>query len=181
MKHLKNVLTLLVIALPLLLVSCGGDDDEPTPSESLTAKVTYNLTPSADLLSVANIQVTYKGTDGATVTEDVTTTNWSKTFSASTLPSATAIHVSLTPKTGVTLSKASYDLSGSIGGEAKVYKGTGVYASKLFSNTAWGATSVKADKVNLALTTYAKSIHNVEVTIDATGNITTADNITLHT
>jgi hypothetical protein len=99
------------------LTACGGGDDdvpEPTPEPSqptkvLTSlKVDYSATVSQQLLDVATVTVRYIGENGQVVSEEMTSTTWTKSVTL-TLPAKAGLNIQPTLKGDVP--DAEYTLS----------------------------------------------------------------------
>lgn len=89
--------------------ACNSDDDE----ETTTAKVSefqYSFNLNEDILSVADVTIKYIGTDGEEKSEALTSTSWSKTFTADKFNVSAGIALSMKLKSGIELTKESYDL-----------------------------------------------------------------------
>lgn len=110
-------MSVLVLMTALTLASCGGGDDkqkdEPTPTPTPTSKtVTYEATAnfSQDVIDICDVTMSYKDSDGKTVTEAVKSTTWSKTVSVKNLPTTVGVKFGVKMKSGVNLTKEKYDL-----------------------------------------------------------------------
>lgn len=92
-------------------VACGDDDN--SGEQSTGAKVSsfyYSFAISDDVLSIADVKVSYIGTDGEEKSEYMTTTSWEKTFTANKFDVSAGVAISMTLKDGVELTKTSYTI-----------------------------------------------------------------------
>ena len=108
-------MSVLVLMAALTLASCGSDDEkkkdepsEPTPtSKSVSYEATANF--SQDVLDICDLTMSYKDSDGKTVTETVTSTTWTKKVTVKNLPSTVGVKFGIKMKSGVELTKDKYD------------------------------------------------------------------------
>ena len=106
-------MSVLVLMAALTLASCGSDDkkdepSEPTPtSKSVSYEATANF--SQDVLDICDLTMSYKDSDGKTVTETVTSTTWTKKVTVKNLPSTVGVKFGIKMKSGVELTKDKYD------------------------------------------------------------------------
>ena len=104
MKNLK-IMSMLLGGLMVLgsLTACGSDDDptpqpEPQPAKELTSlKVNYTATVSQQLLDVATVTVRYIGENGHVVSEQMSSTTWTKSVTL-VLPARAGMNIQSTPK-----------------------------------------------------------------------------------
>lgn len=97
MKKIK--LTFLLMSLAILALSSCNDN-----SSRLT--VSYNITLSDDMAQIADLAITYKGDDGKTVTDTITSKVWDKTIHIDTFPSQFGlVDYTFIPKPGSQLKK----------------------------------------------------------------------------
>lgn len=103
MKKYFFATTLVLLAI-MTLSSCDDNKDG-------RLKVFYNITLSDDMAQVADLALTYKGDDGMTVTDTITSKTWNKVVHMDTIPCQFGlIDYTFIPKSGSQLKKASYDL-----------------------------------------------------------------------
>jgi hypothetical protein len=103
---------LLACVLSLGLTSCGGNDDDNGSSDKAIKNVVASMsyTFSADLLSIADVTVTYLDASGTAQTETVKSTTWSKTVTYTSFPATAGAKVTV-KRNSTTLSKEKYDLT----------------------------------------------------------------------
>jgi len=93
--------------------SCSSSDDDNEPIEELPKipQFEFSYTVSNDMLSVADITITYMGPDEIIKSEKLTANSWKKTFSGTQLPAKAGfiVHFSLKPE--ASLNKDKYTLS----------------------------------------------------------------------
>ena len=119
MKSIKMI----VLMAALTLASCGGDEpsgpsgpSEPGspsgPSEPTSKSVLYEATAyfSQDVLDLCDLTMSYKDSDGKTITETVTSTTWTKKVTVKSLPSTVGVKFGIKMKSGVELTKEKYDV-----------------------------------------------------------------------
>ena len=107
----KNVLwmmaAILVYGLTIGgLMACGDDKDEDLAQDKMEALC--HVLVSEDVLKVADITVHYLDAKGQEATEQMTTTEWKKQWTTTTLPARIGVWAQLTPKPGLT--KENYQL-----------------------------------------------------------------------
>ena len=107
----KNVLwmmaAILVCSLTAgALMACGDDKDESMAQDKMEALC--HVLVSEDVLKVADITVHYLDAKGQEATEQMTTTEWKKQWTTTTLPASIGVWAQLTPKHG--LAKENYQL-----------------------------------------------------------------------
>ena len=116
-------MSVLVLMAALTLASCGGDEpsgpsgpSEPGgpsgPSEPTSKSVLYEATAyfSQDVLDLCDLTMSYKDSDGKTITETVTSTTWTKKVTVKSLPSTVGVKFGIKMKSGVELTKEKYDV-----------------------------------------------------------------------
>ena len=118
MKNLKIMNMLLGGLLALdSLTACGGSDDndepEPTPPQPTekvltSVRIDYTATVSQQLLDVANVTVRYVGENGQVVSEQMSSTIWTKSLTIP-LPAKAGLNIQPTLKGGV--AEGEYTLS----------------------------------------------------------------------
>jgi len=74
----------------LSLVSCGSDDDHPTPEpeakKASSTRAEYSVSVSQDLLNAATVTVYFIDANGRQAQEALTQTTWTKTVGLASLP-----------------------------------------------------------------------------------------------
>lgn len=110
-------MSVLVLMAALTLASCGGDEPSgpsgPSgPSEPTSKSVLYEATAyfSQDVLDLCDLTMSYKDSDGKTITETVTSTTWTKKVTVKSLPSTVGVKFGIKMKSGVELTKEKYDV-----------------------------------------------------------------------
>ena len=88
------------------LMACGDDKDESMAQDKMEAL--SHVLVSEDVLKVADITVHYLDAKGQEATEQMTTTEWKKQWTTTTLPARIGVWAQLTPKAG--LAKENYQL-----------------------------------------------------------------------
>ena len=111
MKNQKNVLWMMAAILVCgltagALMACGDDKDEDLAQDKMEALC--HVLVSEDVLKVADITVHYLDAKGQEATEQMTTTEWKKQWTTTTLPARIGVWAQLTPKPGLT--KENYQL-----------------------------------------------------------------------
>ncbi len=102
---IKHIIASLSLLLGISMTSCNSDAPERTDHH---VDYTITLTANEDLLSVADITVSYY-LGGEEKIEAVTTSPWTKTITYSDFPCIGGIIVKRSFKNGVTLDKDKYD------------------------------------------------------------------------
>ena len=107
----KNVLWMMAAILVCglaagALMACGDDKDEDLAQDKMEALC--HVLVSEDVLKVADITVHYLDAKGQEATERMTTTEWKKQWTTTTLPASIGVWAQLTPKPGLT--KENYQL-----------------------------------------------------------------------
>ena len=107
----KNVLWMMAAILVCCLaagalMACGDDKDEDLAQDKMEALC--HVLVSEDVLKVADITVHYLDAKGQEATEQMTTTEWKKQWTTTTLPARIGVWAQLTPKPG--LAKENYQL-----------------------------------------------------------------------
>ena len=107
----KNVLWMMAVILVCglaasALMACGDDNDEEKSQDKMEALC--HVLVSEDVLKVADITVHYLDAKGQEATEQMTTTEWKKQWTTTTLPARIGVWAQLTPKHG--LANESYKL-----------------------------------------------------------------------
>lgn len=88
------------------LMACGDDKDEDKAQDKMEALC--HVLVSEDVLKVADITVHYLDAKGQEATERMTTTEWKKQWTTTTLPARIGVWAQLTPKPELT--KENYQL-----------------------------------------------------------------------
>lgn len=81
------------------LMACGDDKDEDLAQDKMEAL--SHVLVSEDVLKVADITVHYLDAKGQEATEQMTTTEWKKQWTTTTLPARIGVWAQLTPKAGL--------------------------------------------------------------------------------
>lgn len=109
MKTIKYLfLAMVAIVSSAAFVACGSDDDEETKVETKKSSFYYAFSFSDDILSVADVTISYIGTDGVEKSETVTSTSWSKTFTENKYDVSAGVSLSMKLKNGVELTSDKY-------------------------------------------------------------------------
>lgn len=171
MKTLKYLfLAIMAMVGTMTFTACGDDDDDNTTTTTNKSEFKFSFTLTDDVLEVADVKVAYIGTDGVEKTETLTSTTWSKTFTADKFDVSAGVLVLLNYKDGQTLSKEKYTLSGS-----PSYYATSYVNGKLTSTIPYkeGQESVtKADQAVIETALNAiERVLNQAFKIDASGNV----------
>ena len=82
------------------MMACGDDNDEDKVQDSMDALC--HVLVSQDVLKVADVTVHYLDVNGQEATERMTTTEWKKQWTTTTLPARLGVWAQLTPKAGLT-------------------------------------------------------------------------------
>lgn len=91
--------------------ACSSDNEEASEPQTITAKAVYSFTPTADLVSVADVTISYADAAGATQTVTCTSaTEWTVTIEKTAPCSFSGFTVKTAMKSGVTLDKTGYEL-----------------------------------------------------------------------
>lgn len=90
------------------LMACGNDKDENKALDTMDALC--HVMVSEDVLKVADVTVHYLDAKGQEATERMTTTEWRKQWTTTTLPARLGVWAQLTPKASVALTEESYQL-----------------------------------------------------------------------
>ena len=101
----KNVLWMMAAILVCglaagALMACSDDKDEDKVQDKMEALC--HVLVSEDVLKVADITVHYLDAKGQEATEQMTTTEWKKQWTTTTLPASIGVWAQLTPKPGLT-------------------------------------------------------------------------------
>lgn len=90
------------------LMACGNDKDENKALDTMDALC--HVMVSEDVLKVADVTVHYIDAKSQEATERMTTTEWRKQWTTTTLPARLGVWAQLTPKASVPLTEESYQL-----------------------------------------------------------------------
>ncbi len=90
------------------LMACGNNKDENEALDTMDALC--HVMVSEDVLKVADVTVHYLDAKGQEATERMTTTEWKKQWTTTTLPARLGVWAQLTPKASVALTEVSYQL-----------------------------------------------------------------------
>ena len=82
------------------MMACGDDNDEDKVQDSMDALC--HVLVSQDVLKVADVTVHYLDVNGQEATERMTTAEWKKQWTTTTLPARLGVWAQLTPKAGLT-------------------------------------------------------------------------------
>ena len=121
---MKNKLLLLMLVFVAMIasfafISCGGDDDNDGPkdeSATYSAKIDYDVTLTADMIKLFDVVINYYDPIACNeVSEKVSITDWTKSFTVTRLPAKAYLFMNLTLKSGATVSETfkysrSYDV-----------------------------------------------------------------------
>lgn len=88
----KSLLAIALIAGIVSMMSCNKNDKENSLEGLCYASV------SEDVLKVADVTLHYYDVKGQEATERMTTTEWRKTWTTTTLPAKVAVWIQITPK-----------------------------------------------------------------------------------
>lgn len=160
-----GLIALMLSACMVTFTACGDDDDEnggetPTPTAT-TATITYSYTVGSDMLSIADVTISYEDASGKTVTEAMTSTTWTAKVTKEELPcSFNGFKVNATLK-DVELTKDSYSLgdtpkySVNVGGEVYSHgsgssltigkENVAAYIAESVNGKTYGACTVSSD------------------------------------
>lgn len=128
MKHLWTKISAAACALlAVAAVSCDSSDDAGKETFFERMEINYVYAVSQDLLSVADIQITYTDPEqnGQEKTETMTESTWSKKFQTKTFPTSLAVKVTAALKEGINLDKTSYTLTNEVTTEFLEYRNDG--------------------------------------------------------
>ena len=102
---LASVLFVGTVALSVTSCIDGKDDGKKDTMEALC-----HVSVSEDVLKVADITVHYLDSNGQEATERMTTTEWKKTWTTTTLPAKVGVWAQMTPKLVLGETKDTYQL-----------------------------------------------------------------------
>lgn len=114
-SFVKFFAALMLIFGATTFVSCSSDDNDNNgdviPGKTLIPVVQYAVTTTSDLLSVADVVITYWNADGQEVSDTLTSTKWEKNFTP-TKSQKVGYSVNVTAKSNLNelLTKETYSL-----------------------------------------------------------------------
>lgn len=91
-------------------VACGGDDNNEETTDTKTSSFNYSFSFNDELLSIADVKISYIDTNGEEKSEYVSSTSWEKTFTANKFDVSAGVAISMSLKNGVELTKESYKI-----------------------------------------------------------------------
>ena len=105
-------LSVMVLMATLTLTSCGDDDKKDEPKPQTPKSVVYDVSVEfgQELLDICDVTMVYKDGDGKTITETVTSKNWSKKVTVNKLPAVVGAKCNFKLKDGIQLTKDKYEL-----------------------------------------------------------------------
>ena len=104
------LVSILLCGLTAGVLSACGDDDDKDDEKQDSMEALCHLMVSEDVLKVADVTVHYLDAKGQEATERMTTTEWKKQWTTTTLPAHIGVWAQLTPKVRVVDSQDSYQL-----------------------------------------------------------------------
>ncbi len=104
------LVSILLCGLTAGVLSACGDDDDKADEKQDSLDALCHVMVSDDVLKVADVTVHYLDAKGQEVTERMTTTEWKKQWTTTTLPAHIGVWAQLTPKVRVVDSQDSYQL-----------------------------------------------------------------------
>jgi len=117
----KHIFTTMLMLLAILALGSCNDNK----NDRLT--VYYNITLTDDMAQVADLALTYKGDDGKSVTDTITSKIWNKAVHMDTFPCQFGlVDYTFIPKPGSQLKKASYELEAVFSAYARGGKNLGL-------------------------------------------------------
>lgn len=107
MKKPLSFFTIMMLAAAVTLTSCRQEQQQTDTEIEVPLKVTYSIDCSRDLLALCDLVVTYKGNDGANVTDTITSSpgdttevqTWTKVVATHKVPVKIGFDYNLEPKT----------------------------------------------------------------------------------
>jgi hypothetical protein len=168
-KFYRVSVMLLACVLSLGFTSCGGDDDDNSSSVKAIKNVVTSMsyTFSADLLSVADVTVTYLDASGTAQTETVNSTTWSKTVTYTSFPVTTGAKITV-KRNSTTLSKEKYDLTCSPNISLTSYDENGTEKDHKFYNANISYMGVQTARVESVLNNRFNSLgFHTEMTLSS--------------
>lgn len=171
MKKLKYLMMAFVtIMLSASFSSCGGSDDgEKENPDTQESSFTYSLTVNEDLLSLADVTIYYIDTEGVEKSEKLSTTTWSKTFTANKFNVSAGMTVVPVMKTGISSTKDSYNLKCMYSYTVDT-KTNGTITGHNSSSMSTGMSAVKWDGIS---STISSLVHTIAMKVDANGEVST--------
>ena len=104
------LVSILLCGLTAGVLSACGDDDDKADEKQDSMEALCHVMVSDDVLKVADVTVHYLDAKGQEATERMTTTEWKKQWTTTTLPAHIGVWAQLTPKVRVVDSQDSYQL-----------------------------------------------------------------------
>ena len=146
----KNVLWMMAAILVCglaagALMACGDDKDEDLAQDKMEALC--HVLVSEDVLKVADITVHYLDAKGQEATEQMTTTEWKKQWTTTTLPARIGVWAQLTPKPGLTNESYKLKVVASAGYLFHAAKGGEWVNGHTYGNPSAEAEIIKANDV----------------------------------
>jgi hypothetical protein len=106
MKKTVSVLMMFIAGLTMTFTSCSSSSTSEVPTATFTSlSVKYSLNTTGDFLKLFDVTVQYKDASGITQTETVTTNDYSKTVTVSSLPYTSGVKFTIKMKDGVDQTK----------------------------------------------------------------------------
>ncbi len=126
-KYFVQGLLAAVLLAGAAFVACDDEDHTSSTTTFERMEMEFSYEVSADLLAVADITFTYTNPAGeiTTVSEPLTTTKWSQSFTTTTFPAGFSVTVGVAMKEGITLDKDSYVLTRTWTDNFKEYRSDG--------------------------------------------------------
>lgn len=128
MKHLWKKISMAACALlAVAAVSCDSSDDAGKETFFERMEINYVYAVSEDLLSVADIKITYTDPEqgGQVKTEDMKEGSWSKKFQVKNFPVSLNVTVAAALKKDVVLDKAKYSLTNEVTTDFREFRNDG--------------------------------------------------------
>ncbi|MEG0517577.1 MAG: hypothetical protein RR555_01745 [Bacteroidales bacterium] len=156
MKNYLKMTLIVAMTIPMLLFlsSCDKDDEQ---KEETTYRGSFKLTYNAydDLLSVANIEISYYDENGELRSEFITKDEWKKDITYKKLPTNTGFKITYTIKEQLPSDKTVFNLRCTYKGSVNVLQGEtdNIIASQIFDKGN-ASKGVKAQDVEKFLKSY---------------------------
>lgn len=167
MKIFKYLFVVMIATVcSAAFTACSSDDDEEETTTEKVSEFKYSFALNEDILSVADVTINYIDTDGNEKSESVSSTSWSKTFTADKFDVSAGVAISMKLKNGAELSKESYRIEYAFSYSAKSMENGKVIDQK--GNSISQGMTVKADNVQALL---ERKSGCTALMIDAAGKI----------